>query len=202
MVMKYPPGSPCDRSPLRLDLGAGLDVRPDGFVSVDLEPPADVVMNLANGEPWDFFDDSVDELYSSHMIEHIPAEYVPVWSRSGIESHTLDPYACVRAGVVWRQTMSRKDALYHFFDEAFRVVKNGAPFNLRCPWWKSESAVGDPTHRRLITPQLINYLSKTGRQSANVREKVDCNWIGRVSHIEREPPGFFDELLFELHAEK
>lgn len=58
---------------MRLEIGGGDRPRPadgDPWINVDLTPGADVVHDL-NVTPWPFPDESVDELYSSHCIEHV-----------------------------------------------------------------------------------------------------------------------------------
>lgn len=54
---------------LKLNLGANNDRR-DGYLSVDLKPPADIVADLRNPWPWE--DSTVDEVVASHIIEHLP----------------------------------------------------------------------------------------------------------------------------------
>lgn len=57
---------------IRLDLGCGRN-KQIGFTGVDFyEPDADVKLDLFTF-PWPFEDNSVDEIVSSHFIEHIPA---------------------------------------------------------------------------------------------------------------------------------
>ncbi len=53
---------------LRLNLGA-CDRRQEGFLSVDIVPPADVVTDLSQRWPWK--DSSVDEVIAFDVIEHI-----------------------------------------------------------------------------------------------------------------------------------
>lgn len=58
---------------IRLDLGCGKNKR-QGFVGVDVVPfdNVDVVIDLSNGK-WPWEDESVDEVYSSHFVEHLEA---------------------------------------------------------------------------------------------------------------------------------
>lgn len=55
-------------SGLRLNLGSA-DRAFDGFLSVDIVPPADVVTDLA--KPWPWPDRSVEEVLALDIIEHI-----------------------------------------------------------------------------------------------------------------------------------
>jgi SAM-dependent methyltransferase len=53
-----------------LDLGAGQRPEP-GFISVDLNTEAEVCCDLF-ARPWPFETDSVDLIFSSHFVEHVP----------------------------------------------------------------------------------------------------------------------------------
>lgn len=54
--------------PMRLNLGAA-DRRIDGFLAVDICPPADIIADLAL--PWPWPDSSVEEVLAYDIIEHI-----------------------------------------------------------------------------------------------------------------------------------
>jgi hypothetical protein len=90
----------------------------------------------------------------------------------------------IRGGLVWRRTGKKKDALFHFFDEAYRVAKPGAPFTVVWPSLQHRNAFGDPTHRRFIAPEVIHYLSVEGRARTGVPwYRAECNWVGTVSEL-------------------
>lgn len=59
------------RRPLRLCLGSG-QAPIAGWVNVDFEPPADVLIDLRYGLP--VGDASVDAIYSEHLVEHMPLD--------------------------------------------------------------------------------------------------------------------------------
>lgn len=178
---------------MKLDLGSGRKPM-DGFVGVDVVPGvADICVDLASGEPWPFADDSVEELWSSHFIEHILAENVPVWTpvRKVSESDAawspfVDGY--MRAGgCLWQRTTFRRDALFHFFSEAYRVAKPGARFTVIWPCVTSRMAFRDPTHRRFLDVEFAHYLSREGRRIYDVEHYgLTCNWVGTASDIIRE----------------
>lgn len=54
---------------MKLNLGAA-DRHIEGFQSVDIEPPADFVCDLAQTWPWP--DSSVDEVVAFDIVEHMP----------------------------------------------------------------------------------------------------------------------------------
>ncbi len=51
-----------------LNIGCG-NCKLNGFINIDLEPTADLQLDVRNGLPFD--DDSVDGIYSEHFIEHL-----------------------------------------------------------------------------------------------------------------------------------
>lgn len=63
-----------------LDLGAGQNPR-EGFESVDVNIEADHQVDLFS-YPWKFEDDSVDIIYSSHFVEHVPG-WDAFWNEVG-----------------------------------------------------------------------------------------------------------------------
>lgn len=150
---KAPPVVMQQVEPLRLDLGSGP--RPaDGFKGVDIvKGVTDFCFDLGSPYRWPWEDNSVDALRSSHFIEHLPAVY----------HTTLGP---------------PKDALFHFFDEAFRVAKPGATFELIWPALQNVRAFQDPTHRRFIPAEMLAYLSAENRRAMGLEHyNVGCNWI-------------------------
>ena len=55
---------------MKLELGGGDFSHGEGFLNMDLNPVADIIHDLEKF-PYPFENDSVDELYSSHCIEHL-----------------------------------------------------------------------------------------------------------------------------------
>ncbi len=56
---------------MKLEIGGGTKQRGDGWVNMDQVSSADIVHDLTV-RPWPVADDSCDEVYSSHCIEHVP----------------------------------------------------------------------------------------------------------------------------------
>ena len=129
-------------NPVRLDLGCGQ--RPAaGFAGVDMyHPAAEYRFNLLRF-PWPLETGSVDELRSSHFVEHIPACYV---SGSSIP-----------------QDESDIDLWCAFFAECWRVLKDGGEMHVIVPYLKSHRAFQDPTHRRFLCEASFNYLNRAWR---------------------------------------
>lgn len=59
----------------KLDLGCGAHKR-EGFLGIDIAniEGVDLVQDLFKF-PWDFPDGSIDEVYSAHFFEHVPARF-------------------------------------------------------------------------------------------------------------------------------
>lgn len=150
---------------LRLDLGSGP--RPaDGFKGVDVvDGITDFCVDLSDGAPWPFEDDSVDELRSSHFIEHIRNDYF------------MQPVPAYKGDKGFGRALP-KDLLFHFFDEAFRIIKPGGTFTIQWPALQSVRAFQDPTHRRFIPAETMNYLHRGIREQMGLAHyNVKCNWI-------------------------
>lgn len=161
----------------RLDLGCGQKPAP-GFTGVDVLPATrDVVsFDLFSGELWPWSADSVDELRAHHVIEHIPAD-------------TVQP-TCYDSRTKTQRPVGRsKDALFFFFDEAFRIAKPGALFTVVWPSLKSSDAFRDPTHRRFLPLEFLHYLSRAGRESMHVDHyNVNCDWLSRTTELRPYAP--------------
>ncbi|MGB1274191.1 MAG: hypothetical protein ACPG77_00460 [Nannocystaceae bacterium] len=141
---------------MKLDLGSGPNPEP-GFVGVDIAGASERVMkfDLCSGHDWPLRDCCADELRSSHFIEHIPACNIHLPGR-------------------------QQDALFFFFEQAWRVARPGAKFTLIWPALQSSNAFRDPTHRRFIPLGIVDYLSCNGREHLGVTHYgVHCNWVLR-----------------------
>lgn len=141
----------------KLDLGSGP--RPiEGHKGVDIvEGVTDYCFDLCSGEPFPWADNSVDAIFSSHFIEHIPQADVIINGK-------------------------KKNLFFHFFDECYRILKPGATITLVWPALQSVRAFQDPTHTRYIPHTVIAYLSVEGRNAMGVGHyNTNCDLIGTVN---------------------
>jgi hypothetical protein len=168
----------------RLDLASGQNVR-QGYEGVDIWPGSAHVVDLQQ-YPWPFPDESVLELNCSHYIEHIPMEYVAHGQPSDTCScgrpdarilHNEGGSYCVSC--MRTANRPRKDSLFAFFDECYRILVPGGWMHIAVPAHRSDRAFQDPTHRRFITAQTFAYLSEQVRRDWKIDHyEVDCNFIG------------------------
>lgn len=142
--------------PFKLDLGCGVGLQ-EGFTGVDMLPleemwkdrgyiPEAYENNYVEHDlfefPWPFEDNSVDEVYSGHLVEHIPHQ-VPGQN-------------------------PKVDGWWLFFGELHRVMKKDGLVTIRHPFSRSDRAFWDPTHTRYIHYQTWFYLQKQNRLDMGV----------------------------------
>ena len=120
---------------LRVDLACGNNKQKD-FVGVDITKKgtqADIEHNLLTF-PWPFKDNSVDETFASHWLEHVPHG---------------DGY---------------NDPFFQVFDELYRILKPGGIARFITPYYANARAFQDPTHLRFITETSYLYVTKKWRK--------------------------------------
>ena len=140
---------------LKLNLACG-NTRKEGFAGVDIEHTSctDYIMDLTK-YPWDIESDSVDEIFCSHYIEHIP--------------HNI------------HNPNDSRDGFIQFMDEVYRVLKVGGRATLVAPYLTSVRAFQDPTHCRYICKETFYYFNKQwintyNLQHYNIKSNFDINY--------------------------
>lgn len=156
---------------MKINLGAGKNILPkeEGWVNVDRAniPGIDRVMDLFK-YPWDFPDNSVDEFYASHLIEHIPHEPKP--SEGAVIEVAGGHY---KLHPRW-QELKDLDGFFCFFSEIWRIGKPLAEVKLVCPFGYSRGAFQDPTHTRYILPATFAYLTAETKYGPDFDYQVPC----------------------------
>lgn len=145
---------------IRLNLGCGLQLRPvsEGWINVDrLDlPGVNTRLNLFK-YPWPVFEtDSVDEVYASHLVEHIPHE--PKLSDLP-DSETLKRvWGDEKCFLEWQERICDLDGFFAFFAEVWRICKKDATVVIVAPYGQSRFAIQDASHTRFIMPNTFAYL--------------------------------------------
>ena len=142
---------------MKIDLACG-DAKKEGFIGVDLVETSstDVVHNL-NVYPWPFEDNSVDEVFCSHYVEHIP--------------HDINGE-------------DKRDGFIQFMDEVYRILKPEGKIEIVAPYYKHERAFGDPTHRRYIGDLSFLYWNKQWRDDNRLSHYgILCDFDIHLSYL-------------------
>lgn len=159
----------------KLDLACGNNLQ-KGFVGIDIvgkpDSQAEIVWDLMKF-PWEFAEDnSVDEVFASHYLEHIP------------------------------HGNGYNDPFWNFFDELYRILKPGGTAKFITPYYASVRAFQDPTHLRFITEPTYNYLNKKWRCELNALSHypVKCDFeIIKIDHaVSEEMTGKSQEAVAYL----
>lgn len=105
---------------MKLNLGCSDRVI-EGYIGVDIAPPADQIVDLAG--PWPWPDSSVDEVLAFDVCEHIGdcRHCDELWSCQYCDPGALDPNQ--------RHPLGRP----HFMNELHRVLKPGARATIETP---------------------------------------------------------------------
>lgn len=141
---------------VKVDIACG-DRKREGYIGIDIceMSQVDIVHDL-NQYPWPFEDNSVDEVYCSHYIEHIP--------------HDVD-------------NGDNRDGLIQFMDELYRILKPKGTVHIVAPYYKNERAFGDPTHRRYIGDLSFIYWNKEWRDENRVSHyNINCDFDMKLSY--------------------
>lgn len=164
-------------TPTRIDLACGQNKR-EGFFGVDwFAPDADLNVDLLQF-PWPFESDSVEEVFCSHFVEHIPH---------------------------WRPWFEvNQDGLNLFMNELHRICKDGATVEIIHPYAQSKRAFQDPTHERFINEITWWYFNREWREA----QKLDHYPITADFALEGISNGWYpgwelrSDLSRQEHAER
>lgn len=150
---------------LRLNLGASDDRR-EGFDSVDIAPPADVVCDLRERWPWKYGE--VEEIYAKDVAEHIGNCYRLmkefVCSECGdsefYDDHRPEFCGCGGGFVLHNVQLQYYNGMIHFMNEAHRVLKPGGRMELIVPCYPGIAPWCDPTHASVWTSDTKYYFDE------------------------------------------
>jgi predicted SAM-dependent methyltransferase len=152
----------------KLHVGCG-NVKLPGWLNIDVEPSADLVIDIREGLP--FEDNSIDFIYNEHFLEHLTYE-------EG-EKALRDFRRCLKNGAVLRIATPDLDfliQLYHsdfknedWFPAGYEFVKTkGMAINMAFRWWGHQYVYNEED----LTGQLV----KVGFQNIKSCELNKSNY--------------------------
>jgi predicted SAM-dependent methyltransferase len=141
----------------KLHVGCGK-VKLPGWLNIDVEPSADLVIDVRGGLPFD--DNSIDFIYNEHFIEHLTYE-------EG-EKVLKEFWRCLKKGGVLRIATPDLDFLIQIYGRDFKtddwfpagyefVKTKGMAMNMVFRWWGHEYIYNEE--------ELQNQLSRVGFQN-------------------------------------
>lgn len=146
--------APSTGMPVKLDIACG-EIPADGFDGVDLyAPSAKYKVNLLRF-PWtdentgvQIESDTVDEVYCSHFLEHLPS------IMTSVTGAWVDPTECAS---------HHKHMFFRWFEELWRIMKVGAVATFYVPAARHHRGFQDPTHTSFYVPERFLYLNTQWR---------------------------------------
>ena len=161
---------------MKLNLGCS-DRRIEGYVGVDIAPPADQIADLS--KKWSWPDSSVDQVLAYDVCEHIRDWF---WPEHGI----------VIPGRI------------HFMNELHRVLKPGARAIIETP--NAARGVGyfqDPTHVSPWCMSTFKYFEHGSFAHTRLSKSYGITAAFRIVKIyeEESPAEGFGERVWKIHAE-
>jgi len=183
---------------LRLNLGAAVR-KYEGFVSVDLVPPADQIVDLSG--PWPWADSSVAEVIAYDVCEHIgDCDHAQFWACSKCSEYRFT----LEMNQNWND-FARRHPLgrIHFMNELWRVLRSGGIARIETPNASRGSGYyQDPTH---VSPWCLSSF-KYFEEGAFARQRLGDAY-GIVARFkvrelsERQTPGEDPrEIAFKITA--
>ena len=157
---------------LKLDLGAGQNPK-EGFEGVDLNAPNTQHRVDLFKFPYPWADNSVEEIHTSHFVEHIPNREV--------EERDV---VVVRGGQAeaWERFVGQ-NLFFAFFDECYRILKPDGVMTVIVPSGRSTRGFQDPTHCRFIMAETFLYLAAEWRKmNAPDHYRVKSNFACHAGH--------------------
>jgi len=162
----------------KLDLACGQSKMP-GYIGIDKVKVegVDYEMDLTS-YPWPIESGSVDEVYCSHYIEHIPHSTFDTYAiKATAESNSFEEYKEKIKEYI------NKDGFILFMNELHRILKPGGKAKLIAPYYSYMGSFGDPTHTRSICDFTVYYLNKEQRENMRLGHYgLDCDFDSEFSY--------------------
>jgi len=167
----------------KLDLACGNNKKGADWIGVDVSKTSSVdIVHDLNIYPWPFEDNSIDEIYCSHYIEHIKHDTIHVDLLNAVnQSSNFEEFKEKLNEDSFKRS---KDGFIKFMNEAYRILKPEGKMTIIAPYWSSLRSSGDPTHVRLICDSTAWYLNKEWITNNKLEHYgIDCNFDCKISYF-------------------
>lgn len=141
-----------NKGPIKIDIGCGKNKK-EGYIGIDVDPEsrADIVASALN---LPFGDNSVDEIYSRHMIEHLAPDEAEKFFNEIYRVLKIGGEADLKIDCDWsKKKLFKKDPTHKYrysVREIKNLVKKFSKFNVKRTFYLS-----DRTIKNKISVQLI-----------------------------------------------
>jgi hypothetical protein len=201
-------------APIRWNLGA-CDRNFEGFTSIDICLPADIIADLAG--PWPGEDSSVTEIRAWDIIEHIgDCDHISPWVCSRCKAHRkqcdvitsrIETVYNASGATVYAHLPNRENrhplAQIHVMNEAYRVLQPGGIFDIEVPTTDGRGAFQDPTHRSYWNLNSFLYFKEGDPHRIRFGRHYGIEARFKVlSHEMMKHPGDVWKLKIKLEAVK
>ncbi len=137
---------------LKIDIGCGKNKK-EGYVGIDIDPTskADIIVSALSIP---FSDNSVDEVYSRHMIEHLAPDEAEKFFNEIYRVLKIDGEADLKIDCDWsKRRLLKKDPTHKYrysSKEIKNFVKKFSKFNIKKIFYFSDHTLKNKISIRLI----------------------------------------------------
>jgi len=182
---------PAGLEKVRLNLGCGNDYR-EGWVNLDLFSPKCDIRHDLSKFPYPFKDGSVDEIYASHIIEHLPDTFRVMeefWRIMAPKGKLTVKVPHFSSSAAWTNLQHKRaygiNSMAHFDEQYWESTYTHARF-------KVKSAKLAYTRRKTLPLILLSIIP-------NAVAALNPYWADRLAPMLF---GGYDEIIWELEAKK
>jgi hypothetical protein len=167
---------------LKLNLGCNQNKKA-GYVNVDVEKydAVDVVADLEKRWPWK--DGTVTEIVTNDLPEHLRQVYEvpdPVLLKQAVDEGT-SWHESICSIVKAIEQPKRTYGIFHFMNEAHRVLKPGGMLKAQIPTTEHRAWAQDPTHVSYWNENTFLYFCDDGYRAIYpraIKGKWKSHWVG------------------------
>lgn len=137
---------------LKIDIGCGKNKK-EGYVGIDIDPAskADIIVSALSIP---FSDNSVDEVYSRHMVEHLAPDEAEKFFNEIYRVLKIDGEADLKIDCDWsKRRLLKKDPTHKYrysSKEIKNFVKKFSKFNIKKIFYFSDHTLKNKISIRLI----------------------------------------------------